>query len=117
MPSIIKITISDTARAPEPPEEVVASLPIEVWQRIASYMPRLKDWTKTGASTCKALRKMQLVAVNLDGIPSESKFSRQAFHAPYGVKCPNKALHIKLRQYEVLQVMLMITGNLPCLLC
>ena len=60
-----KVTASDSARAPEPPEDLVAALPIELWQRIASCMS-LRSWT-SAASTCKALWNLQLVDLDLEG--------------------------------------------------
>ena len=67
MSKCFKITASDSARAPKPPEELVAALlPVELWQRIAACMG-LKSFARSLAPSCKATWSLQLVDVDLEG--------------------------------------------------
>ena len=53
-------------RATTRPEKLVAALPAELWQCIASHMD-VKIWSKTAAPTCKGLWKLQLLDCIYEG--------------------------------------------------
>ena len=47
-------------------EVLVADLPAELWQCIASHMD-IKTWSRTAAATCKGLWKLQLLDCIYEG--------------------------------------------------